>query len=356
MVGGQEKGERRESQIAEARQLFPGAERWTYMDVSARGILSTKVRAAVDDYLYERLDNGGNKKWMLDKIEQVRERYAQLINAHPVEIAYTKNVSDGLNMVAGGLPWEEGDNVVVCPELEHPNNVYLWYNLQKRKSVEVRAIKPRNGFIPSEEMLAAIDKRTRLLTVPSVTFSPGYVTDLKHLSETCRRNGVFFLVDAAQSVGVQHTDVTELGVDGLTVATQKGLLAFYGMGFLYCQREWAERLWPVSLARFGVDLGDAHETALGGDQLKLNPGARRFDLGNYNYIAAVAAGASMKMLLELGTRHIEAHVRRLSICSRKGCSSSGCRSVVVLPETVSATSSPSAARGPVGTTPPTTLG
>ncbi len=179
-------------------------------------------------------------------------------------------------------------------------------------------MKPRDGFIPIEEMLAAIDERTRLLTVPSVTFSPGYVTDLKPLSEACRRKGVFLLVDAAQSVGLQHTDVTELGVDGLTVATQKGLLAFYGMGFLYCQKEWAERLWPVSLARFGVDLGDAHETALGGDQLKLNPGARRFDLGNYNYIAAVAAGASMKMLLELGTRHIEAHVRRLSHLLAKG--------------------------------------
>ncbi len=125
MIEGQKEHARSESRIAEARQLFPGAERWTYMDVSQRGILSTKVRAAVDDYLYERLDNGGNKKWMLDKIEQVRERYAQLINAHPVEIAYTKNVSDGLNMIAGALHWEEGDNVVVCPELEHPNNVYL---------------------------------------------------------------------------------------------------------------------------------------------------------------------------------------------------------------------------------------
>lgn len=298
--------------IAGARKLFPGAERWTYMDVSLRGILSKRVRAAVDDYLDHRLDNGGDKKWMLDKIEQVRKRYAQLINADPVEIAYTKNVSDGLNMIAGGLSWEAGDNVVVCPELEHPNNVYLWYNLQKLKGVEVRALKSVDGYIPIEVMKDAIDAKTRLLTVPSVTFSPGYVTDLKSLSEACRRHGVFFLVDAAQSVGILHTDVAELGVDALAVATQKGLLAFYGMGFLYCQKEWAERLWPVSLARFSVDLGDAHEAALGDDQLKLNPGARRFDLGNYNYIAAVAAGASMKILLEAGTRNIESHVRHLA--------------------------------------------
>jgi selenocysteine lyase/cysteine desulfurase len=113
-------------------------------------------------------------------------------------------------------------------------------------------------------------------------------------------------------VGVIHTDVRDLGVDALTVATQKGMLAFYGMGFLYCRRAWAERLWPASLARFGVDLGAAHETALGEGDLRLQPGARRFDLGNYNYLAAVAADVSIGLLLDLGTREIEAYVRGLS--------------------------------------------
>ncbi len=122
------------------------------------------------------------------------------------------------------------------------------------------------------------------------------------------------MVDAAQSVGVLHTDVEDLGVDALAVATQKGLLAFYGMGFLDCRRERAERLWPASLARFGVDLGDAHETALGEGEgeLHLLPGARRFDMGNYNYLAAVAAEASVELLLDLGTREIESYVRGLS--------------------------------------------
>lgn len=300
------------SRIAEARRLFPGAERWVYMDVSLRGLISTHVRSAVDKYLDERVNNGGDKAWMLDTIERTRGLYAQLINADPVEIAYTKNVSEGLNMVAGALTWAEGDNVVVCPEIEHPNNVYLWYNLQKRLGVEVRAVTPHDGRMPVEDMIGAIDERTRLVTVPTVSFSPGFVTDVKSLSEACRQRGVFLLVDAAQSVGVLHTDVRELDVDALAVATQKGLLAFYGMGFLYCRREWAERLWPASLARFGVDLGSAHETALGEGDLRLQPGARRFDLGNYNYLAAVAAEASLGMLLDLGTREIEAYVRPLS--------------------------------------------
>jgi cysteine desulfurase/selenocysteine lyase len=298
--------------IGEARELFPGAQRWIYMDVSLRGLISSPVRLAVDSYLDERLYNGGDKQWMLDKIQYVRERFARFVNADSVEIAYTKNVSEGLNTVAGALPFEAGDNVVVCPELEHPNNVYLWYNLRKRLGVDVRAVSPHDGRVPVEDMIGRIDERTRLVTVPSVTFSPGFITDVKTLAEACRQRGVFLLVDAAQSVGILHTDVRELGVDALTVATQKGLLAFYGMGFLYCREEWAERLWPVSLARFGVDLGAAHETALGEGDLRLQPGARRFDLGNYNYLAAVAADASIGLLLDLGSREIEAYVRGLS--------------------------------------------
>jgi cysteine desulfurase/selenocysteine lyase len=300
------------SRIAEGRRLFPGAERWIYMDVSLRGLISTKVKAAVEGYLCERLNNGGDKAWMLDTIERTRGLYARLINADPIEVAYTKNVSEGLNMVAGALTWAESDNVVVCPGIEHPNNVYLWYNLQKRLGVEVRALTPHDGRVPVEDMISAIDERTRLVTVPSVSFSPGFITDVKSLSEVCRQRGVFLLVDAAQSVGVLHTDVRELDVDALTVATQKALLGFYGMGFLYCRRDWAERLWPASLARFGVDLGSAHETALGESDLRLQPGARRFDLGNYNYLSAVAAEASFGMLLDLDTREIEAYVRGLS--------------------------------------------
>jgi len=300
------------SRIAEVRKIFPGAERWVYMDVAARGLVSTKVRAAVDEFLDERVVNGGDKARMLDTIESTRGLYARLVNAAPVEVAYTKNVSEGLNMVAGALAWAEGDNVVVCPEIEHPNNVYLWYGLQKRLGVEVRALTSHDGRVPVEDMIAAIDERTRLVTVPTVSFSPGFVTDVKSLSEACRRRRVFLLVDAAQSVGVLHTDVKELGVDALTVSTQKGLLAFYGMGFLYCRRERADRLWPASLARFGVDLGSAHESVLGKGDLHLQPGARRFDLGNYNYLAAVAAEASFRMLLDLDTREIEAHVRSLS--------------------------------------------
>jgi cysteine desulfurase / selenocysteine lyase len=123
---------------------------------------------------------------------------------------------------------------------------------------------------------------------------------------------VFFMVDAAQSCGVLHTDVAASHIDGLAVSTQKGLLGLYGMGFLYCRRDWAEQMHPAYLARFSVDLGDAHEAELGSSDYQLMPAARRFDLGNYNFLGCAAADVAMAQLLAYDIRAIERHVIGLS--------------------------------------------
>ena len=296
--------------IAAFREDFPALKKWTYMDVAARGVLSRTTRAALDAQIDDRMMNGGDKDRMFALIEEARGRFAQLINASPEEVTYTKNISEGLNMVATGIQWKAGDNVLLCPEMEHPNNVYAWLNLQ-RLGVEVRMVKPRDNAIPVDDLIAKMDARTRCATVSTVTFAPGFRTDMDTLGRACRERGVLLLVDAAQSAGKLHTDVKLSNIDALTVSTQKGLLGLYGMGFLYVRREWADKMQPAYLARFGVDLGDAHEAALGDMSFKMAAGARRFDLGNYNFAATAAVNASMKQLLDIGTQRIEKHVTGL---------------------------------------------
>ncbi len=303
--------------FAALRADFPALNKWTYMDVAGRGVLSSTTRAAIDAHLDDRMMNGGDKDRFFALIEGTRARFAQLINAEADEVTYTKNISEGLNMVATGIQWQTGDNVVLCPELEHPNNVYAWLNLQ-RFGVEVRMVKPRDNAIPVDDMIAKMDARTRCATVSTVTFAPGFRTDIDTLGKACRERGVLFLVDAAQSAGKLHTDVQQSNIDALAVSTQKGLLGLYGMGFLYLRREWADKMHPAYLARFGVDLGDAHEAAMGDMSFKLATGARRFDLGNYNFAATAAVDASMKQLLAIGTRQIEKHVTQLSHALAQG--------------------------------------
>jgi selenocysteine lyase/cysteine desulfurase len=299
------------SSLAEAHQHYPATEQLTYMDVAARGLLSRQVRAALDAHVEGRTCHGVEKEAYFELVEQTRQRFAQFINAQADEVTFTKNVSEGLNMVATGLAWQPGDNVVLCPELEHPNNVYCWLNL-KQRGVEVRIVQSSDGHLPVDEMVQQMDGRTRVVTASTVTFAPGFCTDIDRLGQACRERGVFFLVDAAQSCGVLQTDVAAANIDGLAVSTQKGLLGLYGMGFLYCRRAWAEQMQPAYLARFGVDLGDAHEATLGGDDYALMPGARRFDLGNYNFIGCAAANAAMTQLLAYGQHHIEDYVLGLA--------------------------------------------
>lgn len=293
------------------RALFPGADEQVYLDISARALVPEPVRAAIADHLRKRMLRGGDKDAMRAVVEETRSSFSGLIGARADEIAITKNVSEGLNLFGTSLPWEADDNVVLCPALEHPNNIYPWHNLARLRGIEVRTVASEDGHVPAEAMAAAMDERTRLVTIPSISFAPGFVTDVKGIVAAARRVGAVTLVDAAQSVGALRTDVEELGIDALAVATQKCLLAEYGFGFLYVRRELADTLVPAHLARFGVALG-AHETEYVDDELRYALGALRFDIGNYNYLGAAAAGAALELLAEWQVDRIEAFVRRIA--------------------------------------------
>jgi cysteine desulfurase/selenocysteine lyase len=299
--------------ITDARELFPGTRDQVYLNQSLNGLMPLPARDAAAAHLEKRLMGRAVKSELHAQSERVRELVAKLIGANSQEVAITKNVSEGLNIFASGLPWEPGDNVVVCPELEHPNNVFLWYNLRETKGVEIRAIEPVNGHIPVDRMVGAMDDRTRVATVSHVTFSPGFITDVKALSEEARKRGVLTLVDSAQSAGSLATDVDAMGVDAVAIGTQKGLLAFYGLGFIYIRKEVAESLTPVFVARYGMDLGpDAHETAIGDGALDFKPGALRFELSNYNYLGLAAVEPSLELIHAIGVDRIEPHVRGLA--------------------------------------------
>jgi len=240
---------------------------------------------------------------MFDTLERCRAQFAALINATPDEIAIIKNISEGLCSVGLALPWQSGDNIVLCSTLEHPNNIYPWINLRDRLGIELRDIPSDDGTMPVAAMIAAMDERTRLVPITHISFTPGYETDLDLLGTACDRNDALLLVDGAQSAGIIHIDVTKTSIDALSVSTQKGLLGLYGFGFLYCRADWADRMRPASLTRFGVDIAETDETATDLQNYRFARSARRFDLGNYNYPGAIAAERSLALLAEIGTVH-----------------------------------------------------
>ena len=296
----------------EFRSCFPVFDQRTYMDIAARAPLSRPVRAAFDGWLDDWQNTGGTKDQWMAALDVTRERFARLINASPREISYTKNVSEGLNIIANAIDWRAGDNVVVCTDVEHPNNIYVWLN-ERRRDVEVRVVRSDGGRITPQDYIDAVDENTRVVAVSHVSFAPGRLLDIAPIGRFCRERGIMLMVDAAQSAGVMHVDVEAMHIDALCVSSHKAILGPYGMGFLYCRHDWLKRLEPLYLARLSVLVAESdHEEVMGSFRYQLPEDGRRFEIGNYNYGAAIATGAALEMLLAASSQAIEDHVLGLS--------------------------------------------
>jgi selenocysteine lyase/cysteine desulfurase len=118
--------------FARIRDRFPGTKTGPYLDVSARGLLYDGARAALDAYLDQNAAGTLEKSAMFAGVEKTRGLFASLVHAEPDEIAFTRNVTDGIATFGASLPWRPGDNVVVCESLEHPANIFPWYGLSRR--------------------------------------------------------------------------------------------------------------------------------------------------------------------------------------------------------------------------------
>jgi selenocysteine lyase/cysteine desulfurase len=130
---------------------------------------------------------------------------AALLNASPEEIAFIGNTVQGVNLVANGIRWRTGENVVAA-DIEFPANVYHWQYLERR-GVETRLVPTRDGRVELEDLFAAVDHRTRLVALSYVQFLSGFRLAAQRIGEFCRERGIYFFLDAIQGLGAMHLDV-----------------------------------------------------------------------------------------------------------------------------------------------------
>lgn len=305
------------------REGFPALRQQTYLSICDKMILHDEVRRGVETFLDHLALASANRADHEVKVVSARQKFARLMRVEASTIAAVRNVSDGLNAVAWAMPMAEGDNVVVCADAEHPNNVYPWLRLRRRGN-EVRVVSPRPaGSLDIDAMVEAIDTRTRIVSCASVTFAPGHRTDVARLGEACRARDVFLLIDGVQSAGILAHDLAAEPVDGFATSTSKGLLGLYGFGFLYVSPKWIDRLEPAYLSRPAVDMRSDDHSAMGGHDYELQPDSRRFELGSYNLAGAYAADVSLGLLLGLGAQAIEERVLSLARALNEGVAALG---------------------------------
>lgn len=296
------------------RLQFPVATRWAFLDHAAVAPIPAPAVAALADYAQSLAENGiaAVKHW-LDRIKQVRQLAAQLINApDPDDVYFVPNTTHGIGVIAEGFPWQPGDNVVL-PAEEYPSNQYPWMNLAARR-VEVRPVPSRGGRVALDDIRVAMDGRTRVLAISAVEFASGFRNDLDALGELCRSREIFFFVDAIQSLGVFPIDVQRTPIDAFSADGHKWLLGPEGAGIGYIRREWVERLHPVGVGANSVVRPYAFSTI----DFTLKPHAGRWEGGAYNVPGITALGASLELLMGAGIENVERRVLELTdyLCER----------------------------------------
>lgn len=276
-----------------------------YLNHAAVAPWPQRTKIAVQQFAEENATLGSKNylQWV-EKETELRKMLATLINAPShADIALLKNTSEGLSVVAHGLPWQSGDNVVISDQ-EFPSNRIVWESLQQ-DGVTVRQVDLGRDESPEQALINACDEKTRLLAISSVQYATGLKMDLVKLGAHCRSNNILFCVDAIQSIGAHRFDVQACQADFVMADGHKWMLGPEGLALFYCRAELREQL---KLHQYGWHMVEhAHDFSRRDWQPAAN--AQRFECGSPNMLVAHALHASISLLLEVGMETIESLIR-----------------------------------------------
>ncbi len=268
------------------------------------------TRDAVISFAKENVAIGSQRYdcWLKTE-QQLKLRLARLVNAVSTdEIALLKNTSEGLSLIAQGLAFNAGDNIVI-PAEEFPSNKVVWQALETQ-GVDIRLVPVQDVEEPELALINAMDEHTRLLSCSSVQFARGLVLDLTIIGKACKQHNVLFCVDAIQSLGAIVFDVQACFADFVVADGHKWMCGPEGTALFYCRKEVQDQL---QLTQFGWHmLKDAFDFSAQNTSLplaqKIAAGAQRFESGSPNMMGITALNASLGMLLEIGMENVQSGV------------------------------------------------
>jgi cysteine desulfurase / selenocysteine lyase len=238
-------------------------------------------------------------------IGQTRQLAAQLIGASREEIAFVGSTSMGLALVAAGLDWKAGENVI-CYRDDYPANVHPWMNLA-RHGVEVRFVEPAQyGNVTVADLVPLVDGRTRLVSLASAHFVSGWRLDVDAVGQFLHEHGVLFCLDGIQTFGALATNMQH--VDFAAADAHKWLLGPLGIAILYVRREHFERLRPALVGAHTAMTPDF----LVQEPMKFWPDARRYEPGSFNLTGLIGFHAALRMIEDFGLANIERRVLALA--------------------------------------------
>jgi cysteine desulfurase/selenocysteine lyase len=283
------------------RKQFPVTSNSVYLNTAAAGPLAQSTARAGAAY-YEQMMNDGDVHWdeWLERREAVRAQVARFINAEVDEIGFTTNTSSGMNLIVDAL--EKHGEVVSC-NLEFPVTTIPWMH----RRIPVHLVKAVNGVVRPEDLRAAMNTRTGIISMSYVQYSNGFRSDLEELASIKGRHAL--VVNASQAAGAFEIDVKRMKIDALCTTGHKWMLSGYGSGFVYLSRELQAASHPRTIGWLSVKepYGDRNNEV----HLRHDVSARS-ELGCPHFAGIFALGASVELMQSIGPANIEQRVLELN--------------------------------------------
>ncbi len=283
---------------------FPVREHNLYLDHAAVCPLPRPVADAMQRRITEQETHGyANLKAWQEHHLTCRHLGAELIGCEPDDVSIIRSTSEGLSMIAGGLEWSDGDEVLVGEE-EFAANVAPWLALERRGVRCVRFPEP-DGQVDVAAVRDRITDRTRLLTVSWVAFHTGWIAPLAQLAGVCRERGVILVVDAIQGLGALPMQMRSLGLDAVVADGHKWLLGPEGAGLMATRPELRRRLHPV-LSGWRSILRRPGDLFL--DRFEPYADGRRFEPGASNEVGVAGLAAALDLINGIGLDTVHSRV------------------------------------------------
>ena len=296
--------------LSKYRGEFPFTNKVIFLNHASFGPLPQRSWNATQEYYqYLRLEKTENiDAESFRKLDEIRVLIANMIHAKRGEIAFIPNTTYGLNVAAWGLDLKPGDKILLS-DVEFPANVYPWVNL-KQRGVTIKFIPSRNRLFDIDNLIKAIDRKTKILSISFVQFFNGFKNDLKTIGKICEEKDIFFVVDGIQGIGAVGLDVKECQIDLLSCGGQKWLLSSLGTGFFYLSSQAKRKINTTFFSWLAVDWKLKFTDLLRYD-LEPFPSVRKFEIGTYPYSLIWTMHSSLQLFSEIGVKNIERHNLKL---------------------------------------------
>jgi selenocysteine lyase/cysteine desulfurase len=285
----------------EIRRDFPITQREVYLNSAAAGPVSLHVMEVAAGF-YREMMEGADSLWdeWLERREAARRRIAEFINAEPEEIALTTNTSSGMSLIIDALA-RRGE--VISSDLEFPVSTITWLH----RGIRVNFVEAVDGELRVEDVVRAMNDRTRIICLSHVQYSNGFRADLEELGSI--KKSCALVINASQSAGAFKIDVKRMGIDALCATGHKWMLAGYGSGFVYLSRKLLDEARPRAISWLSVE----EPFEMRNREFRVRPdAAARAETGCPHFAGIFALGASVDYLLQLGIENIERRVLALN--------------------------------------------